>query len=296
MDVSIIYVNYHTSELIADSLRSVITLTRGVEYEVIIVDNHSESDLQDRFSRMFPELDIRYVMLQDNIGFGRANNEGFKLARGRHLFCLNPDTVLLNNAVSILSTFLDHNPDAGIVGGNLLDCEMMPTLSFRRLLPGIRWEMNELLHMHPEKLVYGRNSRYNHTDRPMAVGYISGADLMIRADLARSVGGYNNEFFMYYEETDLCLRVHKAGYRIVNVPQALIQHIEGGSYKDCGFNPRRIERNENSRLTYYRLNCSVVKTNVANLIYCAFLRSRAFMKRSPAYRHRIKTFKKLLNQ
>ena len=288
MDVSIIYVNYHTSGLIADSLRSVIALTRGVEYEVIIVDNHSESDLPDRFNRLFPELHIRYVMLQDNIGFGRANNEGFKLAQGRNLFCLNPDTVLLNNALRILSGYLDDNPGTGIVGGNLLDADMKPALSFRRILPGIRWEMNELLHMHPEKLAFGRDSRFNHTDRPSEVGYISGADLMIRADLASSVGGFNPEFFMYFEETDLCLRVRKAGYSIVNVPQASIQHIEGGSYVESGFNPCRLERNERSRLTYYRLNSPPVRTTVANLIYGSFLLSRAILKHSRAYRHRLK--------
>lgn len=287
MDISIIYVNYGTSGMIADSLRSVLTLTQGVEYEVIVVDNNSEKDLPERFGSMFPNVDIRYVMLDDNIGFGRANNAGFKIARGRNLFCLNPDTILLNNAVKILSDYLDSHAEAGIAGGNLLDADMAPTLSYRRIMPGIRWEMNEFFHLRLEKMAFGRNSRYNHTARPIEVGYISGADLMIRADVARSLDGFHPDFFMYYEETDLCNRVHKAGYKVVNVPQASIQHLEGGSYDDDGFSAPRLERNERSRITYYRLNHSRRTTRVANIIYKAFLMSRAILKKSRAYRYRL---------
>lgn len=116
MDVSIIYVNYRTSGLIADSLRSVRALTQGVSYEVIVVDNNTEKSLPAEFGGLFPDIDIKYVMLDENVGFGRANNEGFKIAEGRNLFCLNPDTILLNNAIKILSDYLDAHPDTGIVG------------------------------------------------------------------------------------------------------------------------------------------------------------------------------------
>lgn len=288
MDVSIIYVNYRTSGLIADSLRSVRALTQGVSYEVIVVDNNTEKSLPAEFGELFPDIDIKYVMLDENVGFGRANNEGFKIAEGRNLFCLNPDTILLNNAIKILSDYLDAHPDTGIVGGNLLDARMSPGLSYRRFLPGVRWEINELLHMMPEKAIYGINSKYNHSDKPIDVGYITGADLMIRAKIALEVQGFHKDFFMYFEETDLCHRVHKAGYRVVNVPQARIQHLEGRSYDDNGFNPSRLERNEKSRLTYYKLNRSMFITYAANMIYGVFLLTRVLLKRSESYKYRLR--------
>lgn len=293
MDVSVIYVNYHTSGLIADSLRSLVRLTEGVEYEVIIVDNNTEKDLPDRFSNLFPDMDIRYVMLDDNVGFGRANNAAFRIARGRNLLCLNPDTILLNNAVRMLSDYLDAHSDTAIVGGNLLDSDMKPTLSFRRIRPGILWEINELLHHIPVRAAFGKNIFYNYTDRPLEVGYISGADLMIRSDVASASGGFHPDYFMYYEETDLCNRVSKAGYKITNLPQARIQHLEGKSYADNGFNAARLERSERSRITYYRLNHSSAATRTADWIYRIFLASRAYMKHSVSYRYRLQLLKSL---
>lgn len=280
MDVSVIIVNYHTSELVTDCLRSLCAQCRGVELEVIVVDNASEPGLQRKFDTLFPELGVKCLQLDENVGFGRANNAGAETATGRHLFFLNPDTILVNDAVSILSGYLDSHPDTGAVGGNLYDEGMNPMLSFRRRYPGIRWELNELLHNWPDRLRYGDNRRFNHTGRPMQVAYITGADLMMPASLFHGIGGFSPEFFMYYEETDLCRRISRAGYRIMSIPEARIQHLEGGSFSpDPEDIQARRRRAEHGRDTYYRRNVPPLRRHTANLLYRLFILSRKLLKR-----------------
>lgn len=280
MDVSVIIVNYHTSELVTDCLRSLCAQCRGVEFEVIVVDNASEPGLQRKFDALFPGLEVRCLQLDENFGFGRANNAGAEIAAGRHLFFLNPDTILLNDAVSILSGYLDSHPDTGAVGGNLCDENMNPMLSFRRRFPGIRWELNELLHNWPDRLRFGDNRRFNHTGRPMQVAYITGADLMMPASLFHSIGGFSPEFFMYYEETDLCRRISHSGYRIMSIPEARIQHLEGGSFSpDPAAIQARRRRAEHGRETYYRRNVPPLRRHTANLLYRMFILSRKLLKR-----------------
>ena len=122
MDVSVIIVNYKTVPLILDCLESLRAKTKGITYEVIVVDNNSGDDFQERILERFPE--VQCLPLPENVGFGRANNEGLKIAKGRNIFFLNPDTLLLNNAIKILSDYLDGHPQVGACGGNLYDAEM----------------------------------------------------------------------------------------------------------------------------------------------------------------------------
>lgn len=293
MDVSIIIVNYHTAAFIVDCLRSVYEKTEGIEFEVIIVDNASGDGYEETIASEFPGKDIKFITLEENVGFGRANNAGFEIAKGRNLLCLNPDTILINNAVKILSDYLDDNPDVGACGGNLYDEKMKPALSFRRMLPGIKWELNELLHLWIDKIQYGKNQRFNFSSEPLNVGYITGADLMMPKWVVEKDGGYSPDFFMYYEETDLCCRIHRMGLRVVSVPAAEIQHLEGGSFDTSSINYSRLQRSERGRLTYMRRNLSGGSRYIANAIYRAFLWSRAVLKKDEEYRFRNKILNRL---
>lgn len=296
MDVSIIIVNYHTSHLIIDCLKSVYEKTNGITFEVIIVDNASGDGYDKLIETAFLDKNIKFITLPENIGFGRANNAGFKVANGRNVLCLNPDTILINNAVKILSDYLDANPDVGACGGNLYDEHMKPALSFRRLLPGIRWELSELCHLIPEKILYKGNSHFNFSDKVITVGYITGADLMIPQRILNSVNGFSEKFFMYYEETDLCKRITKLGYSVKNIPLAKIQHLEGKSFSSEGtFNPLKIERSEHGRYTYYKHNLSILHRFIANFIYLVFISTRRFLSfsniRRKIYAKRLSVFK-----
>lgn len=290
MDVSIIIVNYKTSKLINDCIRSIFEKTQGITYEIIIVDNATE-ELADVIDSA-EDARVRLIQLPENVGFGRANNAGAKIARGRNLFFLNPDTLLLNNAIKILSDYLDTHPECGACGGNLYDEYMQPTLSFRRMLPGIKWELNELSHLMIDRLLHGKNWRFNFTDHRIEVGYITGADLMMPASVIKKTDGFSPEFFMYYEETDLCYRIKRLGWRVINVPYARIQHLEGGSFDTPTLNYERIERSERSRAIYYSKNLPILSRYIANMLYGMFLWSRAKLTGNPSYRYLLKRYLK----
>jgi GT2 family glycosyltransferase len=100
----------------------------------------------------------------ENKGFGHANNVGAKHAKGKYLFLLNPDTIVLNNAVNILAAFLDNNPKAGICGGNLFDADSKPALSYQMFLPSLFWELYVLFPCLLAKLRYGKSAGFNESN------------------------------------------------------------------------------------------------------------------------------------
>lgn len=277
MDVSVIIINYRTAELVAACVKSIIKFTRDVSYEIIVVDNHSEDDCKDVLSEI--SKNIIFIELEDNLGFGVANNKGVEVSSGRNILCLNPDTILINNAIKELSFFLDSHGKVGVCGGNLYDEKMNPTHSFFRYLPSVFWEINVLFLGYMEKLFYYGNYDFNKKGTPFEVGYITGADLMVRRDVFKLAGGYSSDFFMYYEDTDLCFRIKRLGYKIYSVPTAAIQHLEGRSFdkERCMVNERRIRLMEKSRLIYYKRNVGRFERFVSNMIYDIALHVNIFV-------------------
>ena len=275
MDVSIIIVNYHTEGLIKNAIDSVIEKTGGVTYEIIVVDSAPDDSARNVLGAIKPGVPYRYLELAENRGFGAANNEGFRYATGKYLFCLNPDTLLVNNAVKILFDFMETHARCGACGGNLFHADMRPTHSFRRILPGTLWEISEGMNRLPEHLLFGRNSKFNHSGRPKKVGYITGADLMLRRDVVKETGGFAPEFFMYFEETDLCSRIRKSGYDIFSVPAAEIIHLEGQSMTTEEVNTKKFKYYADSRVEYYKRNATLKEAAKAYKIYLKNLRKSA---------------------
>lgn len=226
MDLSIIIVNYNTSALLSDCLRSIEEQTRDLEFEVIVVDNASSDDSREMVQSRHPT--VKLLASQVNVGFGMANNLGAEIAKGKHLLFLNSDTVLLNNVPKILSSFLERNPDCGICGGNLTDTEGRPVHSYSKTLPTPWTDLYRFL-PRLKPLIQGRDWCYNYSEEPKPVGYITGADLCMPAALFRKVGGFHKAFFMYYEETELTSRVRKEGFTVFSVPEARAVHIKGAS-------------------------------------------------------------------
>lgn len=227
IDVSIIIVNYNTLKLTQDCIESIFNLTEGISFEVIVVDNASSDGSKDVFDN---DSRIKYIYSKKNLGFGQGNNIGAEYANGKYLFFLNPDTLLENNAIYILANFLDCNPSAVACGGNLYDSQGNPTHSFRRYLPGFKWEINLFSLGLFDLCIYGKNSEFNYSDKVLKVGYISGADLMIPKSIFIENNGFSKDFFLYYEETDLCNRIKQNGGEIFSVPMAKIRHLESKSF------------------------------------------------------------------
>lgn len=250
--VSIIIVNYNTLNLVIQCIKSIIKHTRKITYEIIIIDNNSKDDLSILNTiQEFKYIPLIYHKLQNNIGFGGANNEGLKFAKGEYIFFLNPDTVILNDAISILANYLDLHPECGACGGNLFNTEMCPTRSFRRRFFDNLWLLDTIFTNNTfEKLLYRKNIAFNTTNVPLDVSYIVGADLMIRHSIIKKIQGFDKDFFMYYEEIELCYRTIKSGAKIRSIPWAQIQHLEGKSSSNIDFKAHQMYRS--SRLYFMK--------------------------------------------
>ena len=136
IDVSIILVNYNTTDLLVQAIKSIYKYSSEFTYEIIVVDNNSKLSPEHVLKQNFND-DIIFISLPENIGFGRANNEGIKIAKGRNIFLLNTDTYLLNNAIKILSDYIDSHPKVGSCGGSLFTADLKPTYSYHRIPYGI---------------------------------------------------------------------------------------------------------------------------------------------------------------
>ncbi|MGL5203416.1 glycosyltransferase family 2 protein [Cetobacterium sp.] len=254
MDVSIIMVNYNTLELTKNTINSVIEKTSNIDYEIILIDNDSKDGSHEYFSSL--NLDnFRYIQSGSNLGFGKANNLGYKIASGNYIFLLNTDTLLVNNAIKILFDEIYKDNKIGVVGGNLYDMDMNPVHSFLKEIYSFKTEIyinfGFILNI-PKKIVGILKSQkrddFNYSNNIIEVGYITGADMMIRRECIEAVGFFDPDFFMYFEETELTSRIKKVGYKIVSVPGAKIIHLEGKSTK---FKEQKIKMFNESKFKYF---------------------------------------------
>jgi GT2 family glycosyltransferase len=224
-DVSIIYVNYKTGQLILDSIRTVKKQTQGICYEMIVVDNQSGDDSLSLIKEAYPE--VIGIQAPANLGFGRACNLGVEMAQGKCLLFLNPDTLLMNNAIAVLYRHLQSSPKIGACGGNLYDENGKPANSFGRKFPSYRQALLSIFYLPALNLKASKSHYFNFTNKPLEVAVISGADLMVKKSVVDETGAFDPDFFMNSEDAEWCYRIKKAGYKIVSVPDAKIIHLEG---------------------------------------------------------------------
>ena len=232
MDISIIIVNYNTVRLTQDCINSIFEQTKDVSFEVILVDNDSRDGSVEAF-KSNPR--ITFIESGGNIGFGRANNIGIDKAKGKYLFLLNSDTVLLNNAPKIFFDKMEALPATVACVGTLLKGSeeeiihsygTFPTLSSELVLKTLQPLVNLLgVKLYP----YDDPRLKKNTD--FTVDYITGADLFIRREVVESCGYFDPDFFMYYEETELQYRFSLKGFSQMIVHGPSIIHLFGGSNK-----------------------------------------------------------------
>lgn len=266
MDVSVIIVSYNTIDHIMNCIDSVYNKTKDIDFEIVVVDNNSPDNTVELLKEKYSNLsNFRVLELNENIGFGRANNAGFEIIKGRNVLLLNPDTILINNAIKVLSDYIDNNQKVGICGGNLFNEEMQPIHSFCRRLPGLYSELNSLLRGYLDRFFYGKNAQFNHLSKNISVGYVTGANMMMRNAILAKVGYFNPTFFMYFEETELTYRIRQAGYSVMSVPEAEIQHLKGKSFK--GFEEKRERMFLEGRQIYNKLVMGRRKRFVVNQLY-----------------------------
>jgi GT2 family glycosyltransferase len=230
MDLSIIIVNFNTCKLLRDNLNSVFANTKDLSYEVIVVDNASTDNSAEMVKAEFAKVSL--IENKTNVGFAAANNQGIAKARGKYLLLLNSDTIILDDVIARSVEFADEHPDAAVVGCRVLNpdrtvqssCFMFPSALNMFL------SCTYLYRIFPKNRFFARE-RMGFLDPNLSVqvDVVSGCFMLIRRQTIEQVGFMDEDFFMYCEETDLCYRLKKAGWKVMYAPVGSIIHFGGQS-------------------------------------------------------------------
>ena len=230
IDVSIIIVNWNTKKLLQDCLKSVFEQTKGVNIEVIVVDNASTDGSQDMVGKEFPVVVL--IKNKENRGFAAANNQGIAVARGRYVLLLNSDTIVLEDVIAKTTAFADANPAAGVVGCRVLnpDRSLQPTCFMFPSVLNMFLSSTYLYKIFPKSRFFGRE-RMTWWDRNdvREVDVVTGCFMLIRREAIEQVGVFDEQFFMYAEETDWCYRFKEKDWKIMFAPVGEIVHYGGQS-------------------------------------------------------------------
>lgn len=242
--VSVIIVNYNVRELLRQCLRSVEKSLANISSEVIVVDNNSVDGSVQMLRDEFPHITL--IDNHSNIGFSRANNQGIQIANGEFFLILNPDTIVEEDTIGVLAEFMITHPKAGAVGCQILNPDGTFALESRRSFPNPSvafFRMTGMSRLFPKSKFFGRyNLTYLPQDQVTIVDALSGSCMFLRrsalisSENSTSVAGlFDEEFFMYGEDLDLCYRIQQAGWSIYYTPKTQIIHYKGESTKKGDF-------------------------------------------------------------
>lgn len=248
--LSIIIINHNTNKLCADCVRSVRESVDSLGYEIIIVDNSDD----DNELFCSDGADLKVVRCE-NKGFGHACNIGAANASGKYLLMLNSDTVVDKGALDKCVLFLENHSEAGAVGAKLILPDGTMDHGCRRGFPTPSASFYYMLGFdkrHPENKKYGAyRLSYLPEDETCEVDVISGAFLMTERSLYNELGGFDEDFFMYGEDIDLCYRIKEAGRKIYFYPEATVLHLKGQSGLHTA-NRKIIYHFYNSMIIFYK--------------------------------------------
>lgn len=225
-DLSVVIVSFNAREHLERCLEAVA----GGAHEVVVVDNASSDGSPALVRERFPAVQL--VELEENVGFGAANNLGMEAASGRWFLLLNSDAWPVDDAIGRLAAFAEAQPRAGIVGPRLRnpDGSLQPSVRGYPTLWRIATEYLFLRRLAPRSRAlnafYGGG--FDH-ESAREVEVLKGAVLLLRREAAEAVGGFDPAYFMYGEEMDLCYRVREAGWSVVFDPDAEFVHVGGVS-------------------------------------------------------------------
>src|SRR2546423_1449242 len=232
MKLSIVIICWNDLRVIQDCLRSIYEGTRSTEFEVIVSDNGSTDGSIAFIRENFPQVHVLENGI--NLRFGKGNNVGIRASKGEYVLILNPDTIIHDGTLDEWLRFADQHPEAGAFGCQVHNADGSYQESARPF-PTAGRDLIAALYMRPLGLISDRflSDRYSRWkgDTEREVDWQSGCCLLVRGDLLRRIGGFDEQFFYYYEEVDLCKRVWNAGYSIVYTPAVSITHLGGQSTK-----------------------------------------------------------------
>lgn len=253
MQVSIIIVSWNVKDLLRRSLASIFTYTRNTDFEVIVVDNDSHDGTVEMIKKDFPQ--VKVIANDYNAGFAKANNQGLELASGDYVYFLNPDTEFIEDSLSKLLEVFSRRKNVGAVSGSLVygDRTRQPNVKGN---PGFIDQLLIALKLHHAfktsslKRYLAKDFRYEHEQ---VVEQLMGASIFIQKDLVDQLRGWDERFWLWWEDVDLCKRLQLTGKEIIYTPETTVIHHEGKSFEQR----RSLEKQKRfmkGMRTYFRLH------------------------------------------
>lgn len=253
--VTVILVQYNRSDLTRRAIRTLADHGAS-QHQVILVDSGSTEPGALAWTGEFPWLEV--TALGENRGFGAANNEGARGAKGEILLFLNNDTSVSADVLSPTERYFDAAPRCGAAGLALVNPDRTPQYSLGKWPTMLsEWKMKHRMRLYSE-------------EEYASVDWVTAAALAVRRDLFQEIGGFDERYFMYFEDADLCRRIWKAGWEVHFVPSVSVTHLGGGS-QPGGMPPGIQVEYRRSQMLYYCTHASTVQRSLLR----AFLRGKA---------------------
>lgn len=230
-DLSVVIVSYNTRHVLRECLQTLYA-QEGARFETLVVDNASRDGSPEMVEAEFPQ--VKLIRSGTNLGFAAANNAAFSHARGEFLVLLNSDAFLAPGALDLAWRKMKDHPRTGLAGARLVgrDGSWQPSA---RMFPSV---LNDLFSLSGLSMKFRRSRLFGRADRtwcdpgePASVDWVPGAFAIIRRELLERTGYFDENFFLYYEEVDLCRRIRSAGYAVSYWPDIVVIHLGGESSK-----------------------------------------------------------------
>lgn len=231
--VSFLIVNYKVGELVHQAIQS-IQKQVNIPYEIIVFDNASNDGSVESLQGVYEHTKV--IACSENLGFGAGNNRAFEYAKGDYIFLLNPDTIVIDDSVDEMVRYLQNHPQVGLVSPKLLYADHTLQRSVRKFYRfwGSLFDnrfMNPVIAAFPALTSLAPGLVDHH--KLQEVEWAKGAALLIRRTVIEEVGLFDEDFWVYGEEMDLCFRIGLAGWKKVYMPTCSIIHLEGKSTRQA---------------------------------------------------------------
>nr|WP_321356135.1 glycosyltransferase [uncultured Draconibacterium sp.] len=280
MDISIVIVNYNVKHFLEQCLHSVEKALQNVQGEVFVVDNNSVDGSAQLINEKFPN--VTFIQNTENVGFSRANNQAIQQAKGKYVLLLNPDTVVEEDTLKKVLSFMEAHPDAGGLGVKMIDGKGVFLPESKRGLPTpwiAFYKMFGLSRLFPKSRRFGKyHLSYLDKDQVHEIDVLAGAFMLLRKSALDKVGLLDETFFMYGEDIDLSYRIQKAGYKNYYYPETTIIHYKGESTKKGSLNYVKVFYN--AMVIFARKHFSGSKASVFALLINLAIYFRAMLSAS----------------
>jgi GT2 family glycosyltransferase len=268
IDVSVVIVSWNTRDILRDCLRSIFEQTREVSFEVFVVDNNSHDGSAEMVRTEFPS--VKLTANAQNRGFAAGCNQGMRDASARYTLLLNPDTIVLDDAISRCVRYADLHADVGVVGCQvLIDENQIQQTGFSFPSPlNTFLALSGLSRAFPRSRLFGRpRLSWWGRDSEQDVDVVSGMFMLVRREAIAQVGHMDESYFIYAEEADWCYRFAQAGWRRVFTPCARIIHLDGGDRSTSQISVKMFVQLQKSLMIYHRKNQGLAAWSLVKAIY-----------------------------